>query len=89
MSCSDWFVERKKKIIKTISWRIISTSITFIISYLVQGDVDDAAIFATIDTVLKTVLYYIHEGQCDKLDKKGYCSVEVEDNENHLQEITV
>ena len=89
MSCSDWYIKRKKKIIKTISWTIIATIITFLVAYLVQGEADKAAIVAAINTILKIFLYYIHEGQCDKLDKKGYCSVEVEDNENHLQEITV
>lgn len=76
MTCKEWYLKRKKKIIKTISWRVIATSTTFIIAYLIQGEADKAALVAAIDTVFKTILYYIHEGQCDKLEKKGCFDIE-------------
>ena len=81
MTCSNWYVKRKKKIIKTISWTIIATITTFIIAYSIQREANKAAIVAALNTVFKIFLYYIHEEQCDKLDKKGYCSVDDADTD--------
>ena len=46
---------------KTISWRVIATTDTFIISLLITGKVDWAAGIATFEILTKMVLYYIHE----------------------------
>ncbi len=46
---------------KTISWRVIATTDTFIISLFITGKVDWAAGIASLEVLTKMVLYYMHE----------------------------
>ena len=50
-----------KAFIKTISWRIIATTDTFLISWLLTGTVAIAAGIASLEVITKMVLYYLHE----------------------------
>ena len=50
-----------KSIIKSISWRIVGTLDTMIISYFITGRVTVAVSIGTVEVVTKTVLYYFHE----------------------------
>ena len=52
---------RKKSLIKTLSWRIIATATTFLISWVVTGSLALGAGIATIEFWSKLVLYYGHE----------------------------
>ncbi len=54
-------VEKKRHIAKTISYRIISTLIGFVIMWLVSGSVKVGAAFGVAELVYKPVQYYIHE----------------------------
>jgi uncharacterized membrane protein len=54
-------VERKRHIAKTISYRIISTLIGFIIMWLVSGSIKVGAAFGIAELVYKPIQYYIHE----------------------------
>ena len=54
-------VERKRHIAKTISYRIISTLIGFVIMWLVSGSVKVGAAFGVAELVYKPIQYYIHE----------------------------
>ena len=65
---SSSYIEKKKIIIspirsiyKTISWRVIATTDTFIISYFVTGFFTWATIIASIEVFTKMGLYYVHE----------------------------
>lgn len=52
----------KRTINKTISWRIIATTATFIISGAVLESFDEVALFIAItELITKFVLYYFHE----------------------------
>lgn len=61
------FVEHQKSerpvrsIAKAISWRVIGTLDTLLISYLITGEVAIAASIASIDFVSKMFLYFFHE----------------------------
>ena len=59
---------------------------TFIVSYMVIGDVEKSGSVAAIDTVLKTIFYYFHEGCYDKARKKKwsicYDDENITDDEN-------
>jgi uncharacterized membrane protein len=54
-------VEKKRHIAKTISYRIISTLIGFLIMWLVSGSVKVGAAFGVAELVYKPVQYYLHE----------------------------
>jgi len=52
---------RLRHLLKTISWRILATTDTFIIAWLITGKVDWAAGIATVEVATKMILYYFHE----------------------------
>ncbi len=54
-------VEKKRHIAKTISYRVISTLIGFIIMWAVSGSVKVGAAFGIAELVYKPLQYYIHE----------------------------
>jgi uncharacterized membrane protein len=54
-------VEKKRHIAKTVSYRIVSTLIGFIIMWFVSGSVKVGAAFSIAELVYKPIQYYIHE----------------------------
>jgi len=50
-----------RSIAKAISWRIIGTLDTLLVSYLLTGKVVLAASIASIDFITKMFLYFFHE----------------------------
>ena len=55
-------VTRRKSLIKTISWRILATTTTFVISGAVLKSFDEVALFiALLESSTKFILYYSHE----------------------------
>ena len=54
-------VERKRHILKTISYRIISTLIGFIIVWVISGEIKIGATFGVVELIYKPIQYYIHE----------------------------
>jgi uncharacterized membrane protein len=50
-----------RTLVKTISWRIIATIASFIISYFIIDDIVLASSIAGIQVIFHTILYYIHE----------------------------
>ena len=54
-------VERKRHIAKTISYRIISTLIGFLIMWVISGSIKVGAAFGVAELVYKPIQYYIHE----------------------------
>lgn len=51
----------KKTLIKTISWRILSTILTVIIILIGTGSLDLAIKLGLLDTAIKTVAFFGHE----------------------------
>lgn len=47
--------------IKTITWRIVGTIDTMVISYLVTGSVKMGLTIGGIEVISKMILYFIHE----------------------------
>ena len=59
---SDLNAERPlRSIVKSISWRIIGTIDTVVISYFVTGEVTLALSIGSIELFTKMVLYFFHE----------------------------
>lgn len=52
---------RTRSILKTISYRLVSMLITFIISLLITGSLRIAFMIGGIDVLTKILFYYIHE----------------------------
>jgi uncharacterized membrane protein len=52
---------RVKSVGKAISWRVVGSIDTFVISLLITGSYVAAGSVASLETVSKVVLYYLHE----------------------------
>lgn len=50
-----------RTLMKTLSWRIAATSTTIILVFLLTGDSVLSAGVGSLEVVVKTVVYYIHE----------------------------
>lgn len=70
-------VSAKRHIAKTISYRIISTSIGFLTMWLVTGSVTVGVAFGFIELLWKPIQYYIHERVWYRFIKFGVTKVEV------------
>lgn len=57
----------KRSLLKTISWRIIGTLDTIIISYIITGAVAMAVSIGGIELVSKMGLYFFHERAWNKI----------------------
>ena len=57
----------RRSLAKTLSWRILATSDTFVISWLITGTLSMAGAIAGIEVVTKMFLYYGHERVWDKI----------------------
>lgn len=63
--------DNKVSLLKTLSWRIIGTLDTMLISYLLTGKLDVAVSIGGIEVVSKMILYYLHERAWIKLLKRN------------------
>jgi uncharacterized membrane protein len=64
-----------KSALKAISWRIVGTIDTMIISYFITGEVSVALSIGSIEVFTKMVLYYFHErlwAHIHRLKLKGW-----------------
>ena len=62
LECNKQSSEKvKRSLVKTISWRVIGTLDTLILSWLIVGEVKTAAAIASVEFVSKMILYFFHE----------------------------
>ena len=64
-------VSYKRHLAKTISYRIISTLVGFLIMWWVSGSVKIGAAFGVAELVYKPIQYYLHERVWYKFIKFG------------------
>lgn len=57
----------KRSFAKTISWRIIGTLDTLLLSWIIIGEVSTAAAIASVEFVSKMILYFFHERAWNKI----------------------
>ena len=69
-------VSAKRHLAKTISYRVISTLVGFLIMWAVSGSVTIGAAFGIAELVYKPLQYYIHERIWYKYIKYGLVKVE-------------
>jgi uncharacterized membrane protein len=61
LKVSDRADKPLKSFIKSISWRIVGTIDTMVISYFITGKFTMAISIGSIEVITKTILYYFHE----------------------------
>jgi uncharacterized membrane protein len=54
-------VSHKRHILKTITWRIVGTIDTIVLSWLISGDPAIGLTIGGLELCTKMVLYYLHE----------------------------
>jgi uncharacterized membrane protein len=64
-------VSRKRHILKTLTWRIIGTLDTMILSWLITGNWKFGVAIGGVELITKMVLYYLHERAWYKFSKYG------------------
>ena len=64
-------VDRRRHIAKTISYRLVSTVIGFLLMWLISGSVKIGAAFGVAELIYKPIQYYIHERVWYKWIKYG------------------
>ena len=52
---------KKKTMAKTITWRITASLTTFLIAWILTGDILVGASIGSIEAIAKIFLYYFHE----------------------------
>ncbi len=50
-----------RSVAKALSWRVVGTLDTLVVSYVLTGEISIAASIASIDFLTKLVLYFFHE----------------------------
>ena len=50
-----------RSLLKAISWRVVGTVDTLIVSLFITGEVSTASAIAGVDFVTKMILYFFHE----------------------------
>ncbi|WP_299058487.1 DUF2061 domain-containing protein [uncultured Polaribacter sp.] len=56
-----------RSIVKAISWRVVGTLDTLLVSYMVTGKIELAASIASVDFLTKLILYFFHERIWNKI----------------------
>ena len=54
-------VSYKRHALKTVTWRILGTLDTFLLSWLITGSLKLGATIGAVEIITKMVLYYFHE----------------------------
>jgi uncharacterized membrane protein len=71
-------VSYKRHIAKTISYRILSSGVGFLIMYVATGSIKIGAMFSIAELIYKPIQYYIHERIWYKYIKFGLTKQEKE-----------
>ena len=64
-------VARKRHILKTVTWRIVGTLDTMILSWVITGSLKTGLAIGGVEVVTKMVLYYLHERAWYKFSDYG------------------
>tara|TARA_B100000674_G_C37203438_1_gene629369 strand:- start:268 stop:477 length:210 start_codon:yes stop_codon:yes gene_type:complete len=64
-------VSKKRHVLKTITWRIVGTLDTFLLSWLITGNIKIGAAIGGIEVLTKMILYYFHERAWYRFSKFG------------------
>lgn len=71
MTSSKVNVEKKRHLAKTITWRIVGTLDTVLLSFIITGNIKIGFTIGIIEIFTKMLLYYLHERIWYKFSKYG------------------
>lgn len=54
-------VHIKRHIAKTVTYRIVGTLTTFIISYIFTGNIAVSSVIGAVELTIKPITYFLHE----------------------------
>jgi uncharacterized membrane protein len=54
-------IDRKRHLLKAVTWRIIASITSFLIGWLVTGSLNVGITVGIFDIIIKFILYYFHE----------------------------
>jgi uncharacterized membrane protein len=57
----------RRSLVKTVSWRATGSSATFLIAYLMTGNLAVAGVIGVTQMISNTILYYFHERIWNKI----------------------
>ena len=60
-------VTKQRSAVKAVTWRIIGTADTFVISWIITKEPVTAGAIASFEVFTKTILYYFHERGWNKV----------------------
>ena len=58
---------QKRTVVKTLTWRITASLTTFIIAWILTGDLLIGISIGSIEAIVKIFLYYFHERICNTI----------------------
>jgi len=64
-------VSKKRHILKTVTWRIVGTLDTMILSWIITGSLKIGMAIGGVELITKMVLYYLHERAWYRYSKFG------------------
>ena len=62
----------KRSLVKTVTWRLIGSMDTFVVSYIVTGTFEVALKIGVIGLCTKMIMYFVHELVWNKRKKNGF-----------------
>ena len=54
-------IDKKRHFLKAVTWRIIASLTSFILAWVITGNVKAGLTIGVADVVIKFILYYLHE----------------------------
>ena len=57
-----------RSVLKALSWRVLGTLDTLLVSYILIGEIALATSIASVDFITKLVLYFFHERIWNKIN---------------------
>lgn len=54
-------IDRKRHLLKSVTWRIVASVTSFLIGWVVTGDLNIGVTVGVFDIIIKFILYYFHE----------------------------
>ncbi|MFW9814198.1 MAG: DUF2061 domain-containing protein [Candidatus Thorarchaeota archaeon] len=58
----------RRTLAKTFSWRFVATATTIFVAFLLTGSLLISLEIGSLEVILKTIFYYLHEKTWDKID---------------------
>ena len=62
------FESNRRSIVKSLSWRVLAAIITGCVVFAMTGKLRFAAEIGLIDTLVKLLIYFLHERAWNKID---------------------